>query len=149
MNYLCLLLLGNYYNTFSNRSSFYAVSPSYLKQLYCIPFSSIRFFNSSHWIHFCSPMITYIIILYKQKIIQSKYKVKVPLLTLIFKSSLYIVLYLSRRYFNISSLFCSYRSLLYTLSFQVCSAVPSTINEESIIASNLANRGLRSFILFF
>jgi hypothetical protein len=26
-----------------------------------------RFFNSSHWIHFCFPIITYIITLYKQK----------------------------------------------------------------------------------
>ena len=59
MNALCFVLLGNYYITFSNKSSFYAVSPSYL-------------------------------------IIQSKYKVKVPVLTLIFKSSLCIVLYLSR-----------------------------------------------------
>ena len=60
----------------------------------------------------------------------------------------------SRRYFNISSLFCSYRSLLYTLSFLASVpmfVVPSTINEESIIASNLADRVLKViyFIFFF
>jgi hypothetical protein len=30
MNDICLVLLGNYYNTFSNKSSFYSASPSYL-----------------------------------------------------------------------------------------------------------------------
>jgi hypothetical protein len=47
----------------------------------------------------------------------SKYEVEVPVLTLIFKSFSCIVLYLSRRYFNISSLFCSHRSLSHTLFF--------------------------------
>jgi len=36
------------------------------------------------YIHFCFPIITYIIILYKQKKNQSKNKVKVPVLTEIF-----------------------------------------------------------------
>ena len=118
MNDLCLVLLGNYYNTFSNKSSFYAASPSYLNSYIVFPSHQVgSLIHSSHWIHFCFPIITYIIILYKQKKNQSKYKVKVPVLTLIFKSFLCIVLYLSRRYFNISSLFCSYRSLLYTFFF--------------------------------
>ena len=30
MNDLCLVLLGNYYHTFSNKSSFHLASPSYL-----------------------------------------------------------------------------------------------------------------------
>ena len=37
------------------------------------------------------------------------------MLTLIFKS--FLCLYLSRRYFNMSSLFCSYRSLLHAVFF--------------------------------
>ena len=101
------------------------------KQLNCIPFSSSRFFNSSHWIHFCYPIITYIIILYKQKKNQSKYKVKVPVLTLIFKSFLCIVLYPSRRCYNISSLgsalFCSYRSFDKLVFLGICSIVCDSI----------------------
>ena len=86
------------------------------------------------------------------KIIQSKYKVKVPVLTLIFKSFVCIVLYLSRRYFNISSYFVRIVPYYIHSSFEasvLLFVVPSTLNEESIIASNLANRALWSFSSFF
>ena len=84
----------------SNKSSFYAASPSYLNSYVIFPSHQSRLFNSSHWIHFCFPIITHIIILYKEEKKQSKYKVKVPVFALMFKSFLCIVLYLSRRYFK-------------------------------------------------
>ena len=37
MNDICLALLGNYYNTFSNKSSFYSAFPSYLNSYVVFP----------------------------------------------------------------------------------------------------------------
>ena len=54
----CPVCGNELYNTFSNKSSFYSA--------HGIPFSSSTFFNSSHWIQFCFPIITYVIILYRQ-----------------------------------------------------------------------------------
>jgi hypothetical protein len=70
MNDLRLVLLGNYYNTFSNKLSFYAASPSYLN-IYIV-FPSHQVGSLLHDIQYCFPIITYIIILYRQKKNQSK-----------------------------------------------------------------------------
>ena len=109
MNDLRLVLLGNYYNTFSNKLSFYAASPSYLN-IYIV-FPSHQVGSLLHDIQYCFPIITYIIILYRQKKNQSKYKSKSP-----------------------------YTHFQASVPFFV---IPSTIIEELIIASNLANRVLR------
>ena len=85
MNDLCLVLLGNYYKTFSNKASCYAASPSYLNSYIVFPSHQVgSLIHHIGYIHFCFPIITYIIILYKQKKNQSKNKVKVPVLTEIF-----------------------------------------------------------------
>jgi len=46
MNDLCLVLLGNYYNTFLNKSSFYAASPSYLYIYMSSTYQRFSFFSS-------------------------------------------------------------------------------------------------------
>jgi hypothetical protein len=76
-NDLCLVLLGNYYSTCSNKSSFYA-SPSYLNRMCCLAYrmcslTTARKFYASYLNYF---YILYLYYYYCYIILESKKKVE-------------------------------------------------------------------------
>ena len=58
MNELCLALLENYYNTFSNKSSFYSASLSYLNSYIVYPSHQVG--SLIHHIEYISASLNYI-----------------------------------------------------------------------------------------